>query len=277
MTTKRATHTVFDFKDYRAYLLSKLTPQEGLRSGQRSALAAAMSCQLAYLSKVLNSAQADLSLEQAEAACRFFALNKLETSYFIALVSEARAGTESLKEYWKDQARHLAQESHQLAPRIQFEQPLSDSEMSIYYSEWYYSAIHVCVSIDKFQKPEKIASYLNLPLETVIKTLNFLKSVNLVKKVGDHYHMSTRRIHLKKNSPHVSRHHLNWKLQAMHNVGSQDAMDVHYTSVVSIAESDFQKMRSLFMEMIEKARTTVASSEEQVLACYALDFFKFKN
>lgn len=276
MTTKRSVSNLFDFSDYRAFILFKLDDQQGPRSGQRSALAAAMACQLAYLSKVLNSSSgADLSLEQAEAAARFFSLNKVETSYFIALVSEARAGTETLKEYWREQTQSLKRESRQLSSRIHFDQPLSEPEMAVYYSEWYYAAVHVCVSIERLQKPEKIASYLNLNLETVQRALNFLKAANLVKKVGDHYQMANRKIHLKKDSPFVGKHHLNWKLQAMNNLGVQDNTDMHYTSVVSISKADFEKMRMMFFEMIDKARETVANSEEQVLACYAVDLFKY--
>lgn len=272
---KRTTSNIFDFKDYKAFILNRIDTQVGSRSGQRSALAAAMACQLAYLSKVLNSSSAsDLSLEQAEAAARFFALNKVETSYFIALVSESRAGTESLKEYWREQAKNLVHESRQLASRIQFDQPLNDTEMAIYYSEWYYSAVHVCVGIEHLQKPEKMASYLNLKLEVVQSVLNFLKSANLVKKVGDRYQMANRKIHLKKDSPYVGKHHLNWKLQAMNNLGTHDSTDMHYTSVVSISKSDFEKMRMMFFEMITQARTTVAESDEQILACYAVDLFK---
>ncbi|HWU42310.1 MAG TPA: TIGR02147 family protein [Bdellovibrio sp.] len=278
MTSKRAVLTIFDFKDYKSFVRHKVDAQSGPRSGQRSALAAAMSCQLAYLSKVLNhSTGAELSLEQAEAAAHFFSLNKVELSYFIALVSEARAGTESLKEYWREQAKQIHSESRQLVSRIHFDQPLNESEMAAYYSEWYYSAIHMCVGIRGFQTPEKIAGYFKLDLTTVQKTLNFLLTAKLVKKVQARYELSHRKIHLKKDSPYVGKHHLNWKLQAMNNLGQPHSSDLHYTSVVTLSKDDFEKIRLLFFEAIEKARSTVAESEEQILACYALDFFKFNS
>jgi len=275
MTMKRSVANIFGFKDYKSFLLAELETQPG-RSGQRSALASAMGCQLAYLSKVLHpDSEAHLSLEQAEAAARFFALNKVETSYFITRVSEARAGTESLKEYWREQAKNLIHESRELSSRIHFEQPLTLAEMSIYYSEWYYAAIHVCVGVESLQKPEKMAAYLKLDLEVVQRTLHFLKAAHLIRRVGDRYEMASRKIHLKKDSPFVGKHHFNWKLQAMNNIGSLDSSDMHYTSVVTLSKKDFEKIRLLFMESIEKARSVVADSEEQIMACYAIDFFKY--
>lgn len=265
--------SVFDFIDYKKFIVSHLDTPTKERSGRRSAMARSMGCKLAYLSRVLN-ADADLSLEQAEAACRFLTLSKLETSYFLALVAHARAGTSRLREYWLNEITRLKQERRSLKSRISFEQPLTESQRLIYYSHWYFVAIHVCVGIESVQTPEQIAKYLRLPLGTVLKTLRFLHGAGLIAKKGEAYFPTQKRLHVSKESPLVARHHLNWKLQAMENLAKESESDLHYSSVVSISKDDFEEIRAILFELIEKVRSKVARSKDEVLVCYALDLFQ---
>ena len=61
----------FSFKDYKALLHWRIETSPRRGRGVRAALAQAMKVQSAYLSRVLNG-DADLSLEQADAANTFF-------------------------------------------------------------------------------------------------------------------------------------------------------------------------------------------------------------
>jgi hypothetical protein len=50
--------------------------------------------------------------------------------------------------------------------------------------------------------------------------------------------------------------------------------DLHYSSIVSLAKSDIQKLRLYFVETIEKARGTIRGSAEESLMFYSVDLFE---
>ncbi len=74
--------------------------------GYKSAMARAMACQSAYVSRVLKD-QASFSLEQAERLNRLFSHSRLEAKYFLTLVSRDRAGTPELKNFYEEVLREL--------------------------------------------------------------------------------------------------------------------------------------------------------------------------
>src|SRR4051812_16016478 len=95
------------YSDYKAFLRDSIAARPKGGWGVKSSLAQAMRCETAYVSQILNGAS-HLSLEQAQAVCRYFKLGKPETHYFLLLVQRARAGTPELREYFDEQLRLAA-------------------------------------------------------------------------------------------------------------------------------------------------------------------------
>lgn len=261
---------IFSFQRYKDCLIWLLEHSQS--KGQKSRLALFMHCQPAYLSRVMNG-DAHLSLEQGEAVARYFVLNKAETLYFLSLLGEERSGTQELKKFWQRQKEQALTERLELKGRIESQMLLSEEDKTIYFSQWYYAAIHAAVSVRQLQTADALSKYFRLNPETTRSALNFLCATGLIAKDGPNYISGVTSLHLEKNSPLVGRHHLNWKIKSMEAVNQPKPSDVQYTSVVSLSKSDVEKVREIMFQAIESVRKVVSSSDNEILACYNFDFF----
>ena len=273
MTRRRAQFTIRCHTDYKVYLDLVLSTPETKSRGQKSALAEAVGCQLSYLSRVLNG-DVHFSLEQAEACSRYLMLSPDETSYFMALVSEARAGTTELKAYWRSELKRLRVEQRELQDVTELKQSLSSEEMSVYYSEWYFSAIHVLASIPQFQTAEQLSAILNLPSSVIRRAITFLESARLLRRDGASFVVTETQLHLAKSSPLINQHATNWKLRSIQASSRAKNHDLHYVSVVSLAREDFIKIRELMLECVGRMRETIRASKDEIAAVYIMDLFE---
>lgn len=144
----------------------------------------------------------------------------------------------------------------------------------IYYSEWFYAAIHVLISIPRFQKVSELAPVLQIEEGKVREMLEFLVSCGLARLDGKKYVSGPSRIHLGSDSPLISKHHLNWRLLAMRALERRSDRNLHYTSVVSLSDEDVEKLRGIWVESMERHNRIVAPSPEEGCHCLVLDLFK---
>lgn len=262
--------SVFEYRDYKLYLRDYL---EAKGRGEKSRIAEVLRCHLAYVSQVLNSA-AHLSFEQADILSLHLAHSEDEQEYFLLLVSYSRAGSASLRKRYEEKIRKILQQRTVLENRLKEIKAIPAEDQAIYYSAWHYSAIHLLISIPKFQTKEKIAEHLGLPLSAVAKSLEFLISSGLAEHVGGRYRARQTALHLKNESPWIPRHHASWRLQSIQKLDHPRAADFHYTSVVSMAEEDLPEIRKIMIEAIEKIRGVVKKSPEKAAYCYLMDLFE---
>jgi hypothetical protein len=61
-----------------------------------------------------------------------------------------------------------------LANRLKISQALGEKDQVIYYSSWYYAAIHALASIPGFKSSSEISKYLQLDLKKVQEAIEFL-------------------------------------------------------------------------------------------------------
>ena len=61
-------------------------------------------------------------------------------------------------------------------------------------------------------------------------------------------------------------HHSNWRQKAV-------SEGVHYTSVYSISQKDYQHLKEKMLDLIEYSRKVVGPSKEEELICFACDIF----
>jgi hypothetical protein len=152
---------------------------------------------------------------------------------------------------------------------------LSGIEQSTYYSEWYYSAIHLLVDIAKFRTIESIAGRLSLPVTTVKQAVEFLISSRLLDEENGTLLASRTRIHLDGDSPLITRHHANWRLHTLQNLHkSATENHLHYSSVVTISEKDSEILRELLIETIKDAKEIIRESKEEDAFSINFDFYR---
>ena len=113
------------------------------------------------------------------------------------------------------------------------------------------------MTIKEFQTAPQIAKRLNLSRDKVMEVLNFLLECGILKKEGTLYTTGLTRIHLGKDSPHIQRHHTNWRMRAIHSIDLNNSSDLHFSNVVSMGEKDVIKVREIFIKAIAEARSLI--------------------
>jgi len=266
----------FDFPDYRTYLQAALAALRREQKGVQGRLATHMGCQPAYLSMVLKD-RAELSLEQAASANEFFEHSEGASHYFLLLVQKARAGTAKLKHYFEAQLLEILAGRSHLASRLTYSQTLTDDQRGIFYSAWYYMAVHMALTIPALQERQALRDYLRLPPETINRVLEFLVVTGLARQESGRYIVGATRIHLGGESPFTNQSHCNWRLQAVQALQRPRSEDFHYSSVVSASRNDMPVLREIMIKAIEQIRAVIRPSPEEDLLCYNMDLFGLRQ
>lgn len=265
---------IFDFDNYKKYVRFRIQQQPGKGRGVRSQLASAIQCQVSYLSRVLND-KTDLSIEQAHAVNQFFMHTPEEGHFFNLLVQKHRAGTESLRQYFDVQIQEILEKRLVLKERLRIKSTLSREDQATYYSAWYFAAIHMLISIPAFQTKEALSEATKLPLLQIHQVLDFLISIGLAQlKPNGRYDLGRTQLHLEKDSPLISKHHTNWRIQALQSLDRSEAGDTHYSVLIGVSKKDHQRIRELSVAFISELMEIVNASEQEVISCFNLDLFK---
>jgi len=270
VTSNRA--IIFEFQDYKAYLSAWMKSRPGAGRGDKTRIAQASRCQLAYVSRVLNGA-AHFSTEQAAALNELLEHTEDEADYFLLLVQRARAGTSVLQKYYDRKIQKALDLRLILKNRLTDKKTLTREDQAIYYSDWLYSAVHLAVLVPRLRTPQSIANYLGASVEKIVRSLEFLEAVNLVIKKEREYFPGNTRIHLESDSPMISKHHTNWRLQAIRSLERTSPSELHYSSVIGISQGDLPRVREVMVKAIEEIRSVVRNSKDESVYCYSMDLF----
>lgn len=152
---------------------------------------------------------------------------------------------------------------------------LSREDQTIFHSSWLYGVIHAMLSIRQFQTKEAISRYLGLSPLKVGNILEFLISVGLaVQKTAGGFDIGTNRIHLESDSPMISKFHTNWRIQAIRSLDHLSSDDLHYSSAITLSDSDLLRVKSRLVKSIEEIKSIIRSSDADGVHCFSVDFFR---
>lgn len=263
----------FDHRDYKAFILKRIEVSPNAGRGVRRQLAEAMNCQVAYVSHVL-AGEKHLSLEQAEAAARFFTLREEEIEFFLLQVESARAGTPSLRKYLSRQMERRQAEHRELNKQIQISDGVLPEDQAAYYSSWHYQAIHTLITIPEFRQTQAIAQRLGLDVERVNEVLTFLLHRGLLRETREGYAATEKQIHLPRTSPLISKLHTNWRVRTLSVLDRMRTEDYHYSGVVTLSQEDMSKVREILVKALQKSVEVIKPSREERLCVLAMDFFE---
>lgn len=264
--------SVFEFDNYKTFLLATEHSRSGLERGFRTRLAEALGCQNAYVSNVLNK-EAHFSLEQGLKICGFLSLSSEERKFFLTLIEHARAGTAELRAHFGQELAALRNKRLNLKDRVGVAFALSAEAQSTYYSHWMYAAIHMLTTLPDRCDLNGIAKALRLPVETVRNALLFLSSVGLVQEKSGILQAGPSQVHLSKDSHQIRQHHTNWRLAAIESLVQVAENDIHYSTVSTMSLADAEKLKARFANEIENYVQTVRPSREETLYGFNLDFY----
>lgn len=263
---------LFSFWDYKEFLRQQTRLNESTR-GYKSQIAKAAGCPPSYLSRVMN-AKAHLSQEQAIKLAVFWTLSPVETEYFLELVNLGKTSLPLLTRRIRNRLLSLKAESENLSNRFSATTTLDHEKEMLYYSAWHWSAIHVLVGIQGFQTAEKIAKRLNISLSLTVELLSKMEKMGLVKRKNENWSRAPGHSHLSKDSPMIKVHHTNWREKAVQDSLSPTNDSLHYTLVQSHSQIDFDQIKQLLLDSLDKCREVMKPSAREEMTCLCLDFFR---
>jgi uncharacterized protein (TIGR02147 family) len=263
---------VFEFEDYKDFLLSVERQRASVQKGFRSKLANAAGCQSAYVSHVLNGA-AHFSLEQGIALAVFLELSELERKFFLTLIELARAGSEELRAYFRKQLEPLRESHLNLKSRVRDVQAVPPEAQAKFYSHWMYGAMHLMPALREFRDVQAMARALRIPQDAVRDAVLFLISCGLIEEKNGQLRPGPTQLHLAKDSPYIRQHHTNWRLSAIESLLHMERSDIHYSTISTLSHADAEKIKLRCVEVIEDYVKTVRESPEQTMFGFNLDFY----
>ena len=261
---------IFQFDDYKDYVKKSLALKG---HGARLRLAEVINCHSAYITQVLNK-DAHFSMEQALEVSNFLNLTREEEEFLLLLLQLAKAGSKKLRDLTVRKIQEIREARALVSNRIKGKEDLDYVTQAKYYSRWYYAAIHVLVTIPGKKTKISIASYLGLEMSTVNEAIEFLESCNLISLTKTGYETGMTKVFLKGDSPFIVQHHYNWKLCAMNSILKTRKENLHFSTVYTLSEKDFIKIREKLLENIQEIWSIVQPSQEEKLCSFTLDFFE---
>jgi uncharacterized protein (TIGR02147 family) len=264
---------IYDHNDYKDYVKSKLL-EKG--HGARLKLSEALNCHSAYITQVLNK-DAHFNLEQAVEAATFFNLNNEEQDFFLLLLQYAKAGSKKLRDLTNKKIKDIKEARALVSNRMKTKQELDTITQAKYYSRWYYAAIHVLVTIPGKKTKESISVYLGLDMDTVNEAIHFLESTGLIEFDQKGYDTGMTKVFLSGDSPFIVQHHENWRLRAIDAITKSRKENLHFSSVYTLSEADFIKIREKLHDSIQEVWSIVQPSKEEKLCVLNMDFFELKR
>jgi hypothetical protein len=184
-----------------------------------------------------------------------------------------RAGTPPLQSRIQKKIQKILESRQNLKNRLKFEKAIKREDQMIYYSAWYFAAVHIALAIPTLRTRGALSKAFLLPQSKVSEVLGFLIKCGLVQEKHGEYTIGNARLHLEKDSPMILKHHTNWRIKSIQSLESETQDELHYSSVVSFGNSDVPKVREILVKAIEDIRSTIKPSPDEVLYCYTLDFF----
>jgi uncharacterized protein (TIGR02147 family) len=264
--------SVFAFQDYRSFLHSSIQAQPE-QWGLIAKMAKAANCQRPYLSKVLKG-DAHLTPAQGYGLTQFWKMTSDETDYFMSLLEAERAGSPRYREYILRKAQTLKKSHEDLAKRVKRESAVIENEQIDYYSSWHWVAIHVLVSIPEYQTIEAICRRLSLAPHLVEYVLRRLETLGFVRRESEKWRFVSHDRHIPRGSPLVAFHHSNWRHRAILDAQDPNNDSVHFTVVQSLSRSDYEQVKQLVLDFIEKASKIAGPSKKEEMMCLSCDLFK---
>ena len=235
-------------------------------------MAAALGVQKGFVSAVIHGS-AELNLEQAFKASRFFSHTDEEQDYFLLLVQLARAGSKDLEKYFREKVEKIQRQRREIRTRIHTKETLSELDQLAYYSSWHPIAIHMCLRVPGLDTAPSIAAYLGLPVALVARELEALVKTGLAQSDGRSYGAGPTRIHLPSDSKLISKHHTNWRMQAVQSLDRNLGEDLHYSSVMSISYEAVETIRSSLLQSIQSIEPVLRDAKDEGVFVLAMDLF----
>lgn len=263
----------FSAKNTREFIRNRLKTYPKAGRGQLAKIAKSLKIHTTLMSQILRGDRF-FTPDQALAVTKFFGLSSIETEFFLMLLQLEKSYTEEYRDYALKRLEQIKTESLNISNRMSYDRKLSEEERSIFYSSWVYSAAHLFCSLKKNGvTAEETAIRLNVENTRAAEILNFLLSCGLCTASNGRYKINIQSTFIERGSPHLVKHHLNWRLKAMQKAEHLKDSEMMFTTQFSISRKDFGEIREALVRLISNTAKTVEHSPPEEMACMHLDLF----
>ena len=204
---------------------------------------------------------------------QFLQLDPAEEEYFLLLVHHGRAGSRDLEKHYETRMKEVLERRKEIDTRVKSDAGVSESDQMLYYSSWYYTAIHMCLMVPGLQTKKSISEYLGISIQAVANALGFLKNCGMVEQRGDRFVSGPTRIHLPSESPLIAKHHTNWRMKAIQSLDKRKDEDLHYSLIMSMSAGAAEKMRVILLNAIQEIEPILRQAEDQGVYALNMDLF----
>ncbi len=268
--------SLFETDNYKVALNSIIDARRKTQKALSRKLSEHLNVHPSMISQVLTGNK-DFSEEQMILVCEFLGLPPLESQYLLVSLQHERAGSYKLKDYFQNLRNEIKKKALQVSERVHKNRTLSDAEKAIFYSSWIYPTVHLLTTLDQKPRFDEICERLNLSPEKAREVLDFLMDLDMVVETNGTYSSGPVATHLEKKSPHLVKHHTNWRLKAIQYAEVLSNEELMYSANISVSRKDFKLIREEFMATIQKFIGIVQKSPAEDIAQFNLDFFWIKK
>lgn len=269
--------TLFEFSNYRAFLKSHIKGLPRGGRGELTKIAHSLKVNTTLISQIMGGLR-DFTTEQAYDVAVYLGLTELESEYFTLLVQIEKAGNPRLKSFLQKKLSSIKSESLKVEKRFEHDKKLSEEDKSIFYSSWLYSAIRLfCSTQPEGKTLEEITEKFQITNAQALAHLRFLVKTNLCTQKSGKYQMGVQLTFVEQGSPHLLKHHSNWRLKALQKSETLATDELMITAPMSIAEKDFAAIRETLTQLISSLSKTIKDSPAEEIACLNIDFFRIEK
>jgi uncharacterized protein (TIGR02147 family) len=263
---------IYEFSDYKTYINKRIENMPKRGRGQFKKLSELLSVNSVVISQIFKGSR-ELSLEQGHLISNYFGFNELEKEYLFLLIQRARTSNHELIRYFNKKLEKISIEAQEVKNIVSNER-LSEETQSLFYSNWYYSAVRLATLIPGNDSADKIAAHLGLPIQLVQRVVGFLMNHRLIVEERNKLKIGPQRTHIDASSPFVNRHHINWRLKGIEHMDNLHADELFYTSPVTLSEKSMKEIKKMLLKLVVEMSEEVKNAKDEKIACLNIDFFE---
>lgn len=240
--------------------------------GYLSRLSEAAGIHPSYLSRALQGT-VFLTLDQVANLAAWWGCSEIETQYVLSLGIRDRAGSKALREWSAQETRRIREKASKLSSQMKSARVVEEEDLSLYYSSWVYSAVHVALLIPGLRSEVALAKRFRLPKERVAGVLQALAAMGLARKNGAAWVCGEKDLHLPNDSPWSPIHHQNWRVRAMAEIARGGDSQYHFTGVYSLSREQWNKVQRKLKAFIAETHAEIRDSKDEELGVFTIDSF----
>jgi uncharacterized protein (TIGR02147 family) len=263
---------IFNSSDYRKIVKNWIEKRPSKGRGENLKMSQFLSIPASVFSQTLAGSR-DLSPDHAFRLADYMGLLPLEKEYFITLVQIEKAAHHEYKKFLKTKLAQLKDQSTNLSKRVSHEKSLSPEDQQEFYSSWIYSGIRLRCSIGKGASQDDILNDFKISKNELTKILDFLLRTGLVIQEKSLYKMGPQRTFVGRESPMVTRHHLNWRIKSLEKAPRLSESELMFTGPLTCSDADYELIREKLANVIKEISEIVKDSPAEKLAYFGVDFF----